>query len=152
MNEADEESGIAKIVHGDEASARELRANLAVFARRSGSPEIRQMVASVLAGHRNIRDVLQTSEFNQTGMRHLENIERGLSRLTDEQHAELFDPSRPRTPNEKLAAMRDAYDVDVPLVESPPEARERPKRRPARRPRDDEDEEDFSQGSIYEPW
>ena len=89
MNEADEESGIAKIVHGDEASARELRANLAVFARRSGSPEIRQMVASVLAGHRNIRDVLQTSEFNQTGMRHLENIERGLSRLTDEQRAEL---------------------------------------------------------------
>ena len=49
MNEADEESGIAKIVHVDEASARELRANLAVFARRSGSPEIRQMVASVLA-------------------------------------------------------------------------------------------------------
>jgi hypothetical protein len=111
VNLADERSGIAKLVHGDESRARELRANLAVFARRSGDPGMRTLVADVLAGRRNVRDVLRAKEFNDTGLRHVANIEKGLARLSEEQRADLFGPNRPGTPDEKLTELRDSYDV-----------------------------------------
>jgi hypothetical protein len=76
-------------------------------------------VSEVLVGRRNVREVFRTKEFNETGLRHITNIEQGLAQLTDEQRAELFDPARPRTPDEKLAAMRDAYDVVPPAIETP---------------------------------
>jgi hypothetical protein len=135
MNPADEESGIAKLVHGDESRARELRANLAVFARRSVDPGIRTLVADVLAGRRNVRDVLRAKEFNDTGLRHVANIEKSLARLSGEQRADLFSPNRPRTPDETLTELRDTYDAAAVLPDVP-----EPTGQPA--PIDDEDDPD----------
>jgi hypothetical protein len=106
VNPQDEESGIARIVQGNERDARELRANLAVFARRSNSPQITRMVSEVLAGRRNVREVFQTKEFNDALGANLDKIEEGISELTDEERAEVFDPDRPRTPQAKLDALR----------------------------------------------
>jgi hypothetical protein len=119
MNPADDVSGITQLVQGDASRARELRANLAVFARKSDSPEIHKLVSEVLAGRRSVRQVFRTKEFNDAGMRGMTNIEKGIAQLTDEQRAELWDPTRPRTPDETVDALRDAYDVSPPAVEVP---------------------------------
>jgi hypothetical protein len=94
MNPEEDRSGIMDLVHGDAASARDLRANLAVFARRSNSPQMHRLVSEVLAGRRNVRDVLRSEEFNDAGTKRLANAEKGIAQLTDEQRAELFDPDR----------------------------------------------------------
>jgi hypothetical protein len=149
MNPADEQSGIAALAHGDEASARELRADLAVFARRTDSPEIRSMVTEVLAGRRNVREVFASREFNEAGLRHLANVEHGIAQLSDEQRVELFNPNRPCTPDDKLAAMRDdgipapAEQTTVPSGDGAVSRRPRPAAV-------DEDDEDFSQKSYTE--
>jgi hypothetical protein len=135
VNPADERSGIAKLVHGDESHARELRANLAVFARRSGDTGMRTLVVDVLAGRRNVRDVLHAKEFNDTGLRHVANIEKGLARLSEEQRADLFSPNRPGTPDEKLIELRDTYDVAAVAPDNP-----QPTGQPA--PIDDEEDPD----------
>jgi len=151
MNPADEDqSGITALARGDAASARELRANLAVFARQTDNPEVRSLVAGVLAGRRNVREVFQAREFNEVGLRRLANIEEGIARLNDEQRAELFNPNRPHTPTGKLAAMRDAAlpPEQPPTPPTPPAVVAPPKRpRPARA---DGDDEDFSQESYTE--
>ena len=124
MSPEDEQSGIAELVHGDESRARELRANLAVFARRSDDPAMRPLVADVLAGRRNVRDVLRAKEFNDTGLRHVANLEKGLARLREEQRAELFSPNRPGTSDEKLTELRDMYDVAVVAPDVPQPAKQ----------------------------
>ena len=146
MNPAEDESGIEALTRGDAASARELRANLAVFARQTDNPEVRSLVAGVLAGRRNVREVFATREFNEVGLRHVASIERGIAQLTDEQRAELFNPNRPRTPEDKLAAMRDGVPAPAEQPSVSPAAIAAPKRR---RPVED-DGEDFSQESYTE--
>jgi hypothetical protein len=152
----DEQSGIAHLVHGDEQAARELRANLAVFARRTGSTQIRRLVSDVLAGRRSVREVLQTKEFNDAAEANLAKIEQGLDQLTDEERAEVFDQSRPPTPSWKLDAMRgySAGDEDTGLgfdnqdaAPAMPEAPEAPVPPRRARPRGDDEDEDFSQTS-----
>jgi hypothetical protein len=134
MSPADERSGIASLVHGSASDARDLRANLAVFARKTDNPRIRAMVSDVLAGRGDVRDVFRTPEFNECAARGLNRIEAGIDQLTDEQRAEVFDINRPRTQDEKIAAMRDAHDIAPPATA---------------RSASDDDDEDFSQRSIY---
>jgi hypothetical protein len=116
----DQHNGIAALVHGDPQRARELRADLAVFARRSDNPNLRRQVADVLAGRRNVREVLRTPEFNNAAAAALGNIEDGLAQLTDEQRAQVWDRTRPRTQESNLDAMRDAYDPGGSLAPEPP--------------------------------
>ncbi len=139
MNPEEDQSGIMDLVHGDATSARELRANLAVFARQSGSPQMHRLVSQVLSGRRSVREVLRSKEFNDVGGKRFANVEKGIAQLTDEQRTELFDPDRQRTPAEVLDALRDRYAHP----ESP--AQDGPSRTPA------EQQDDFSQSSIYEP-
>ena len=140
MNPADDEdqSGIMDLVHGDAASARDLRANLAVFARRSDNPQIHRLVSEVLSGKRSVREVFKTKEFNDASLKHFANVEKGIAQLTEEQRAELWNPDRPRTPDETVDALRDAYDVSPPAAELP-----RPEK-PVRI-----EDEDFSQKTSY---
>lgn len=79
--------------------------------------------------------------------RRVANLEAGITRLSDEQRAELFNPDRPYTPEAGLAAMRDGTHCW------------RTTRRTACRRRGtqavaagalDEDDEDFSQESYTE--
>lgn len=53
--DADQINGIAALTHGDPKRARELRTDLAVFARRTDNPVIRRMVADVLAAAMSTR-------------------------------------------------------------------------------------------------
>jgi hypothetical protein len=157
MNPADEQSGIAHLVRGDEQAARELRASLAVFARRTGNARIRRLVSDVLAGRRSVREVLQTKEFTEAAEANFAKVEQGLDQLTDEERAEVFDQSRPSTPSWKLDAMSgySAGDEDIglgfdnqdagPTVPEVPESSSVPPRRV--RPRGDDEDEDFSQTS-----
>jgi hypothetical protein len=126
-------------VHGDVVNAREMRANLAVFARQSDSPQIHHLVSEVLSGKRSVREVFKTKEFNDVALTRFANVEKGMAQLTDEQQAELWDPTRPRTPDETIDALRDAYDVSPPAVEVPPSP-EKPVRL---------EDEDFSQKPSY---
>jgi hypothetical protein len=135
MNPGEDRSGIMDLVHGDAASARDLRANLAVFARRSGSPRMHRLVSEVLAGRRNVREVLRSKEFNDVGSKRLARVEQGIAQLTDEQRAELFDPDRERTPAEALDALRDRH-ASLPGNGSAATG---------------DDDADFSESSIYEP-
>jgi hypothetical protein len=106
-NSADDRSGITQLVHGNQNDARELRANLAVFARQVDSPALRRLVSDVLSGRRDVREVFRTKEFNDVLGARLERIERGIAQLTDEERAAVFDRSRPLTPQSTLDAMRD---------------------------------------------
>jgi hypothetical protein len=114
MNPADQESGIARITHGNERDARELRANLAVFARRSDNPQITRLVNDVLAGRRNVREVLRTKEFTDALGANLRKIEAGLDQLTNEERAEVWDRKRPRTSQVKLDFLRGDDEPDDP--------------------------------------
>jgi hypothetical protein len=113
---ADDAAGISNLVHGNERDARELRANLAVFARQTDNRNIRRLVSEVLAGHRNVREVFRTPEFAAAVSGRLDKIEQGLAQLTDEERARVFDPARPRTAQSTLDAMRDAHDPGGPLL------------------------------------
>jgi hypothetical protein len=81
MNEADRYNGVVSVVGGDPERARQLRANIAILARRLGDPQITRMVNEVLAGHRNVREVFRTRQFQEVGSRNLDNLEQGLDRL-----------------------------------------------------------------------
>ncbi|HWC83419.1 MAG TPA: hypothetical protein VG756_25975, partial [Pseudonocardiaceae bacterium] len=141
----DDESGITALTRGDAAGARELRANLAVFARQTDTPEVRRLVAEVLAGRRNVREVFASREFNEVGLRHVANVERGLAQLTEEQRAELFNPDRPPTPEDKLDALRDGVSISEGTPVAPPSGVPAPERRVV-----DEDDEDFSAQTYTE--
>jgi hypothetical protein len=121
---ADTDSGISNLVHGSEQDARELRANLAAFARRSDDPNIRKLVSNILAGRRNVREIFRTPEFAEAAGTHLDRIEEGLSNLTDEERARVWDQTRARTDQSTLTAMRDAHDPGGPLL--PPEVDDEP--------------------------
>ena len=140
MNPGEEDdSGIMELVQGDMSRARQIRANLAAFSRKVDNPEIHKLVSEVLAGRRSFRDVVRTKEFNEVGMRSVSSLEKGIAHLTNEQRAALLDPNQPRTPDETVDALRDAYDVSPPAAEAP----SRPEK-PVRI-----EDEDFSQKSSY---
>lgn len=122
MNEQDEKSGIARIAHGDEEAARRLRANLAVFARRTGDPQVRKLVSEVLAGRRDVREVFASKEFRQTVSTNIARIEAGIEALTDEERARVLDPDRPRTPAAKIDSMVDPAVAGPPPPEPTPAA------------------------------
>lgn len=107
MTERDDRSGIDRLVHGNPYDAKELRANLAVFARRTDDPRIRSMVTDVLAGRRDVREVFRTKEFHNAVSGGIGKIEAGLDALTDEERDWVFDRSRPRTPQSTLDNLRD---------------------------------------------
>jgi hypothetical protein len=113
---ADDAAGISNLVHGNERDARELRANLAVFARQTDNRDIRRLVSEVLAGRRTVREVFRTPEFAAAVSGRLDKIEQGLAQLTDEERARVFDPARPRTAQSALDAMRDVHDPGGPLL------------------------------------
>lgn len=120
MKEEDEKSGIARIAHGDEEKAREFRANLAVFARRSNNPQLRRLVVDVLGGRREVREVFATPEWRMAVSKNIARVERGIAALTDEQREQVFDPNRPRTPTGKLDAMRDKAVAGRPPLDAEP--------------------------------
>jgi hypothetical protein len=107
---ADEQAGITSLVHGNAADARELRANLAIFARRSNSKHIQRLVNDVLSGRRNVREVFRTQEFTDTLSANLSKIETGLDALTDEERAAVWDRDRDQTPQTALNALRDGHE------------------------------------------
>jgi hypothetical protein len=107
VTERNDRSGIDRLVHDDPNDARELRANLAVFARRTGDPRIRSMVTDVLAGRRDVREVFHTKEFSDAVSDGIGKIEAGIEALTDEEREWVFDRSRPRTPQSTLDQLRD---------------------------------------------
>ena len=107
MTERNDRSGIDRLVHGDPNDAKELRANLAVFARRTDDPRIRSMVTDVLAGRRNVREVFRTKEFNDAVSGGIDKIEAGIEALTDEEREWVFDRNRPPTPQSTLDKLRD---------------------------------------------
>ena len=135
----DVRSGIASITGGDVRATREFRANLAVFARRQDDPEVRRMVAEVLAGRRPVGDVLRSEAFTSVGRRHFENLQAGIAAMTPEQRAEAFDIDRPRTPQRDLVGLRDADDTSgwVPEDVEPEEDAVAAPRRPETNGRDD---------------
>lgn len=106
----DQLNGIESLTRGDEADARELRANLAVFARTVDKPGITNLVADVLSGRRNVREVFRTEEFEDVLGRRFDNVQRALDRLSDDEREQLFDEARERTPQDRLDALRDSYD------------------------------------------
>jgi hypothetical protein len=127
-------SGVNDLVRGNDSDARELRANLARFARHADTPGIRRLVSEVLAGHRNVREVFHTPEFHRTVSGRLANVETGLAQLTDEQRAEVWNQDRPRTAPEALESLQSPYD---PPTANPPTNETK-----------HWDEEDFSQNSF----
>jgi hypothetical protein len=118
---ADEQAGITNLVHSNAADARELRANLAVFARRSNSEHIRRLVNDVLSGRRNVREVFRTKEFTDKLSANLGKIEAGLDALTDDERAAVWDRDRDRTPQAALNALRDGHDSVAAQPEPQPE-------------------------------
>ncbi|MDT7727573.1 MAG: hypothetical protein QOI21_4149 [Actinomycetota bacterium] len=118
---ADELAGITNLVHGNAADARELRANLAVFARRSNSKHIQRLVSDVLSGRRNVREVFRTKEFTESLSANLGKIETGLDALTDEERAAVWDRDRAETPQAALNALRDGHEPATTQPEPEPD-------------------------------
>ncbi|TNC21077.1 hypothetical protein [Amycolatopsis alkalitolerans] len=110
MESGTDPSGITKLVGGNPDDARELRANLSLFARRADTPNVRRLVSDVLAGRRNVREVFRTPEFEQLVASRVANIEAGLDQLNDEERAEVWNQDRPRTSPEALESLRAPYD------------------------------------------
>jgi hypothetical protein len=110
MDPSTDPSGITQLVGGNQDDARELRANLALFARRVDTVSVRRLVSEVLAGRRNVREVFRTPEFEQLVARRVGNIETGLNELTDEERAEVWNQDRPGTSAETLESLRAPYD------------------------------------------
>jgi hypothetical protein len=111
---ADELSGIARLTHGDQRDARELRANLAAFARQTEDHALRGLISEVLAGRRDVREVFRTKEFTDILRTRLDRIEAGIAQLTDEERAIVFDRTRTPTPQATLDALRDGTAPEEP--------------------------------------
>jgi hypothetical protein len=111
---ADELSGIARLTHGDQRDTRELRANLAAFARQTADQALRALISEVLAGRRDVREVFRTKEFTDSLRTRLDRIEAGIAQLTDEERATVFDRTRAPTPQATLDALRDGTPTDEP--------------------------------------
>lgn len=101
-------SGIDAITHGDARAARELRANIAVIARRTDDRSLRDLCVQVLEGRESVRRVFSHGSFWEMASKNIENLEEGLERLSDEEREDLMDRvGEERTPDEDIDALRD---------------------------------------------
>ena len=108
MSTEEDFSGITAIVRGDAHAARRLRATLAVIARRTDDPDLRAVVTRVLAGRENVRRALTHPSLAAMAARNLDNLERGLERLTDEERDDVMSRvGTERTPDDVLDEMRE---------------------------------------------
>lgn len=108
-----DESGITSLVGpGNEADARELRANLSRIARDTESERLRKLIADVLRGRKNVRTVFRTPEFNELAGRRLANIEAGLNQLSAEDREKVWNQPESYTDPESLDALRGIQDLN----------------------------------------
>ena len=120
-------SGIDAMTRGDRRQARQLRASLAVIARRTDDPGLRQLLVQVLDGRESVRRVFAHPTFWQMAGTSLDNLEEGLRQLDDEQREDLMDRvGRERTEDEDIEAMREGRPL--PAEEDPPAPRRDPGR------------------------
>lgn len=114
-------SGIDAITHGDERAARELRANIAVIARRTEDRSLRDLCVKVLEGRESVRRVFSHGSFWEMAGKNIENLEKGLEQLSDEQREDLMDRvGQERTPDEDIDALRDQEPPPPPPVDRTP--------------------------------
>ncbi len=114
-------SGIDAITHGDARAARELRANIAVIARRTEDKSLRDLCVKVLEGRESVRRVFAHSSFWDMAGKSIENLEKGLDQLSDEQREDLMDRvGQERTSDEDIAAMRDQEPPPEPPADRTP--------------------------------
>lgn len=90
MNDTPDFSAIGAITRGDEHSARRLRASLAVIARRTDDKSLRDLIVSVLAGNQSVRRVYEHRSFWSMFDTNLDNLQRGLDQLDDEQREDII--------------------------------------------------------------
>jgi hypothetical protein len=83
-------SAIDAVAGGDARAARELRASVAVIARRTEDPTLRELCLAVLAGRQSVRRVFEHPEFQQMSMVSLRHLEEGLARLDDDDREDLL--------------------------------------------------------------
>jgi len=120
-------SGIDAMTRGDHRQARQLRATLAVIARRTDDPALRRLVVSVLDGRESVGRVFAHPTFWQMAGSSLDNLEAGLEQLDDEQREDLMDRvGRERTEDEDIEAMREGRPQPA------PEQGQQPRRDPGR--------------------
>lgn len=114
-------SGIDSITHGDERAARELRANIAVIARRTEDPSLRDLCVKVLEGRESVRRVFAHGSFWSMAEKNMENLEQGLEQLSDDQREDLMGRvGSERTPDEDIDALRDQDPPPPPPVDRTP--------------------------------
>lgn len=99
---------LARMAERNPDLARIVRANLAVYARRSDDPQVRDQVRDVLAGRADLSEVLVSPPFTETVDTHLDNLLAGVEQLSPEEKAQAFDRSGEPTSEAELAALRDA--------------------------------------------
>ncbi|MCM3516419.1 MULTISPECIES: hypothetical protein [Nocardioides] len=82
-------SGIDAMTRGDQRQARQLRATLAVIARRTEDPDLRRLCVSVLGGEQSVRRVFEHPTFWAMASRNYENLEEGIARLSPEEREQV---------------------------------------------------------------
>lgn len=101
-------SGIEAMTRGDERAARELRANIAVITRRTEDRSLRDLCVKVLDGRESVRRVFAHESFWSMTAANLENLEKGLDKLSDDERDDLMDRvGSERTDDEEIDALRD---------------------------------------------
>lgn len=119
-------SAIDAMAHGDERAARELRANVAVIARRTDDPSLRDLCVSILQGRESVRRMFAHPSFWAMAERNYQNLEEGLDRLSDEEREDLMDRiGEERTDDDEVAAMRDGAETEAVLADREAEAQRR---------------------------
>lgn len=103
----DQPGRLDRMAERDPELARIVRANLAVYARRSKDAQTRDRVKDVLAGRRDLTEVLNSKEFTETVRGHLDNLLAGVELLTPEEKERAFGRAGEPTPATELAVMRD---------------------------------------------
>ena len=132
MSEQPDFSGIDQMTRGDERQARDLRATLAVIARRTDDPDLRRLIVDVLGGRTSVRRVFEHPAFWTMAATNLSNLEEGLDRLTDEERESVMAQAGVRTTSdEDIEAMQEGR-LDLDAVEDDDEPPPRDLRPPGR--------------------
>jgi len=96
-------SAIDHLTAGDERMSQHVRANIAVLARRTDDPELRQLCLDVLGGRTSVRRVYEHPSFRSRLRTSLANLRAGLDRLPEQQRRSLLDQVGTRhTPDELI--------------------------------------------------
>jgi hypothetical protein len=83
-------SGIDQFTRGDARQARDLRATVAVIARRTEDPALRELCVKVLQGRESVRRMFEHPTFWDMASASMANLEEGLEQLDDEQREDLL--------------------------------------------------------------